>query len=265
VGIKVNRQGFDEPTGQNIYQAKSDQAWRRNDQGNLIMEIFSFSGKGLREKNEDYLLSRQLSADCSIHLLADGMGGYQYGEIASSLACHAIADYLEKNLTLADVEELIRNSISFANDQIRDEQTVLRGKMGTTIAGALIKGKDAWVFWLGDVRIYHIRENQVLFQSEDHSLINEIRKESVLSAKDIARYGNIVTKSISGNILSEELPVVHLELESNDNLILCTDGLWRIIDVLTIPDRPGETLHEYFSEMGERIGDNYSVVLIGAN
>jgi serine/threonine protein phosphatase PrpC len=135
--------------------------------------------------------------------------------------------------------------------------------MGTTIAGALIKGKDAWVFWLGDVRIYHLRKNQLLFQSEDHSLINEIRKERVLSVKDIARYGNIVTKSISGNSLSEELPVIHFELKSNDSLILCTDGFWRNIDVLTIQDRPRETLQEYFSEMGEKIGDNYSVVGIG--
>jgi protein phosphatase len=190
------------------------------------------------------------------------MGGYQHGEIASSVACHAIADYLEENLAHSDFEELIRNSVSFANDQIRDQQTALREKMGTTIAGALIKGKDAWVFWLGDVRIYHIRENQLLFHSVDHSLINEIKKERVVSSRDIARYGNIVTKSISGNILSEEPPVIHIEWESNDSLILCTDGFWRNRDVLTIQDHPWETLQECFFGMEDNIGDNYSVVLI---
>ena len=70
------------------------------------MDIFSFTDKGLRENNEDYLLSRQLSPDCSIHLIADGMGGYQYGEVASSVACHAIADYLESHFHDSNVSAL---------------------------------------------------------------------------------------------------------------------------------------------------------------
>lgn len=178
------------------------------------------------------------------------------------MACHAIADCLKANHPLADFDKLILDSVSFANGQIRDQQKKLRDKMGATIAGALIKGRDAWVFWFGDVRIYNLRGNQLLFQSEDHSLINEIRKERVVSAKDIDRYGNIVTKSLSENISSEELPVIQIRLVPGDSLILCTDGFWRIFNILTIPDLSTESLKEELTVMEDKMEDNYSVVWV---
>jgi len=227
------------------------------------MDIFSFTDKGLRENNEDYLLNRQLSPDCSIHLVADGMGGCQYGEVASSIACHAIADYLESHFHDVNPEQNIRDSIDFANDQIRMQRESVKEKLGTTIAGALICRNKAWAFWLGDVRIYHFREGQILFQSEDHSLVNEMKKERVVSPKDIIRYGNIVTKSIAGNTMPDRLPIFHFELSRNDQLVLCTDGFWRNINLQLIIHQSKDTLQNSFFEMGKKIDDNYSILWIG--
>jgi len=152
------------------------------------MEVNSFSAKGKRENNEDYTLSRQISPDCSLFLVADGMGGYSYGEIASSLACESIAEYLTVNYGKSEIKQVLSDSLNIANKNINEMRQELAVKMGTTIAGALIERSIAYLFWVGDVRIYHFRNSEILFQSEDHSLINEMKKKGTVSAKEIERY-----------------------------------------------------------------------------
>ena len=67
----------------------------------------------------------------------------------------------------------------------------------------LIHKHQAYCFWVGDVRIYHIRENKIIFQSKDHSLINELlNKNQTLTPSVIEKYRHIVTKSIQGNTRS---------------------------------------------------------------
>ena len=113
------------------------------------------------------------------------------------------------------------------------------------------------------MRIYHFREGQILFQSEDHSLVNEMKKERVVSAKEIIRYGNIVTKSIAGNTLPDRLPIFRFDVLRNDQLVLCTDGFWRNINLPLIIHQSKDTLQNSFIEMGKKIDDNYSILWIG--
>lgn len=222
------------------------------------MEVNSFSAKGKRENNEDYILSRQISPDCSLFLVADGMGGYSYGEIASSLACESIAEYLSANYGRSKIKQLISDSLSVANNKINEKRQELAVKMGTTIAGALIEGSKAYLFWLGDVRIYQFRNNEILFQSEDHSLISEMKKKGHVSAKEIERYGNIVTKSLSGIPIEEEPEIVELSLMSEDVLILCTDGFWQNVNVSSINNLPVEEIKNLVNKQEEAMDDNYS-------
>ena len=119
-----------------------------------MSDVYSFSAKGKRENNEDFIFTKQLSPDCSLHLVADGMGGYSYGELASSLACESIAEYMISNIGKADIKQLIAQSLDFANKNINAKRKQLATKMGTTIAGVVIEGTMAYFFWLGDVRIY---------------------------------------------------------------------------------------------------------------
>lgn len=226
------------------------------------MNVFSFSGKGRRENNEDYILSRQLLPDCSIHLLADGMGGYRHGEIAALLACETIAYYLQANLEKYNTQSLLKQSVAMANEAILEKRKELGIKMGTTIAGALIEGSKAFLFWLGDVRIYHFRNNELLFKSEDHSLISEMKKRGHVSIKDIERYGNIVTRSINGEPFEEELDLKSIDLLIGDFMVICSDGFWRNIDIQVIYKLPFDEIKSFIDVNSGYFDDNYSVLRI---
>lgn len=226
------------------------------------MEVYSFSAKGERGNNEDFILNQQLSPDCSLHLVADGMGGYSYGELASSLACESIAEYLISNFGKADIKQLIAHSLDFANKNINAKRMQLATKMGTTIAGVIIEGTMAYFFWLGDVRIYLFRNSEIIFQSEDHSFLNEMKGKEAITTKEIERYGNIVTQSLSGNTLEKECPIVELPLKPDDVLTICSDGLWRNVHVPSLVNLTGDSMNDQLIKFGDNMEDNYSVLRI---
>ena len=165
------------------------------------MKIFSYTGKGIRETNEDYIKSETLSNSISLHIVADGMGGYEHGEIASQTATEAIFQFFVENNISNNIPAYIQQAVEFANSQILTLRNQYHTKLGTTIAGVLIIDSAAYAFWLGDVQIQHFRDNKQLFISESHTLINEMKKNGHVSVKEIERYKHIVTKSLSGTPL----------------------------------------------------------------
>lgn len=224
------------------------------------MQEYSFSAKGSRENNEDCILSRHLSDYCSIHIVADGMGGYSFGEIASYLACETILETIKSNLGKIEARSLINQAITDTNAVINEKRKELGEKMGTTIAGALIENNTAYLFWLGDVRIYLFRNNEILFQSTDHSLINEMKQNGHVSAVDIARYKNIVTRHISGSSQELEAPIVQVSLLPGDTLLLCSDGMWQSSNIASIFNLSAEELNQLFVQMESSNDDNYSML-----
>ena len=198
------------------------------------MKIFSNTGKGLRKTNEDYIKSEILSDSVSLHIVADGMGGYDYGEVASQTATEAIFQFLVGSTTQGDIPALIQQAVEFANSQILTLRNQYHTKLGTTIAGVLIIDSTAYAFWLGDVQIQHFRDNKQLFISESHTLINEMKKNGHVSVKEIERYKHIVTKSLSGTLLDSQLPVVEIQLQQGDTICISTDGLYNSVNPTTL-------------------------------
>ena len=198
------------------------------------MKIFSNTGKGLRKTNEDYIKSEILSYSVSLHIVADGMGGYDYGEVASQTATEAIFQFLVGSTTQGDIPALIQQAVEFANSQILTLRNQYHTKLGTTIAGVLIIDSTAYAFWLGDVQIQHFRDNKQLFISESHTLINEMKKNGHVSVKEIERYKHIVTKSLSGTLLDSQLPVVEIQLQQGDTICISTDGLYNSVNPTTL-------------------------------
>lgn len=194
------------------------------------MKIFSNTGKGLRKTNEDYIKSEILSDSVSLHIVADGMGGYDYGEVASQTATEAIFQFLVGSTTQGDIPALIQQAVEFANSQILTLRYQYHTKLGTTIAGVLIIDSTAYAFWLGDVQIQHFRDNKQLFISESHTLINEMKKNGHVSVKEIERYKHIVTKSLSGTPLDSNLPVIEIQLQHGDTVCISSDGLYNSVN-----------------------------------
>ena len=226
------------------------------------MKVYSFSGKGNRETNDDYLTNIHLDSQTSLHIVADGMGGYLYGEVASQIATDAIIQYITERHSDKDVIAIIQQALVFGNEQIALKRKALHAKLGTTIAGVLIKDNVSYAFWVGDVQIQHFRDNELLFVSESHSLINEMKKNGVVSSKDIERYKNIVTRSLSGIPLDIPVPIVEVQLQKGDIICISSDGLYNSIspaDLLFKSDIEKESILKLKEESNE---DNFSIITL---
>lgn len=226
------------------------------------MKVYSFSGKGNREMNEDYLANFQFDSQTSLHIVADGMGGYQYGEIASQVATDAVVQYISERYLDTDITPAIQLAIESANEQIVLKRKALHAKLGTTIAGVFIRENVAYAFWLGDVQIQHFRDNQLLFVSESHSLINEMKTNGVVSSKDIERYKNIVCKSLSGNSLNGIIPIVKLNLMAEDKICICSDGFYNSIEISNLISKQDFQIDEKLMMLVNSNEDNFSILKI---
>ncbi len=225
------------------------------------MEIFSYSGKGQRKTNDDYSVNVQFDENTSLHIVADGMGGYAHGDIAARTATEAIVEYFSSRYQEQDTELVIQESLKLANEQILQKRKILQAKLGTTIAGVFICEDIAYAFWLGDVQIYQYRKGELIFLSESHSLVNEMRKNEVLLNKDIERYGNIVTQSLSGNEL-KSISISQLELHHNDIICICSDGFYREYEVEKFVHLSNKKRLELIEQDAKKALDNYTIVLV---
>ena len=183
------------------------------------MEIIKYSNIGCREINQDCLASLSFDHDKSIHIVADGIGGYDCGEIASKIVCESYIHGLVNNLSIDEVTKEISRNI----------QTECRNlgvsKMGSTVAAVVLNGLQASIFWAGDSRVYVFRDKHLLYQTEDHSLLNELSRIRELSFDEKKRYKHIITRSIMGNA-DDKVDHDNLELCFGDEILICTDGMY---------------------------------------
>ena len=183
------------------------------------MEIIKYSNIGCREINQDCLASLSFDHDKSIHIVADGIGGYDCGEIASKIVCESYIHGLVNNLSIDEVTKEVSRNI----------QTECRNlgvsKMGSTVAAVVLNGLQASIFWAGDSRVYVFRDKHLLYQTEDHSLLNELSRVRELSFDEKKRYKHIITRSIMGNA-DDKVDHDNLELCFGDEILICTDGMY---------------------------------------
>lgn len=227
------------------------------------MNTISYTNKGLRSKNEDCVFSEQLSPDISFHIIADGMGGYDHGEKAAKIVVDTLFDQMSQMSFSAIVEECIICACERANQKLREEGVKLSSKMGSTFAAVLILKDKIFAFWMGDSRIYQYNErNQLLFQSVDHSLINELRLNRKLTADEIRKYDSIVTRSLTGETMENPPQIEILQYSTMDKIILCSDGLYKQINLNAILEMTPDDLLSYLASLENKMNDNYSVIII---
>lgn len=183
------------------------------------MEIIKYSNIGCREINQDCLASLSFDHDKSIHIVADGIGGYDCGEIASKIVCESYIHGLVNNLSIDEVTKEVSRNI----------QTECRNlgvsKMGSTVAAVFLNGLQASIFWAGDSRVYVFRDKHLLYQTEDHSLLNELSRVRELTFDEKKRYKHIITRSIMGNA-DDKVDHDNFELCFGDEILICTDGMY---------------------------------------
>lgn len=202
----------------------------RNLSAALEIATATHPGK-VRSHNED-----SISADAEIGLavLADGMGGYNAGEVASGIVVALIPAEIRKALATPDalhgrdVERLIREQAVRANAtvyQAAQKEPQYSG-MGTTLVAALWHDNHITVGHIGDSRLYRLRNDKLEQITRDHSLLQE-QIDSGLLSKEEARHApnkNLVTRAVG--IDPEVEPEVHsYPAQPGDIYLLCSDGL----------------------------------------
>lgn len=227
------------------------------------MNIITYTSKGLRSVNEDFLLSEQLTPDISFHIIADGMGGYSHGDKAARIVVETLFSQINQ-MDFYDIsEETIIGACERANLNLRDEGAKLSSKIGATFAAVLILKEKVFAFWMGDTRIYQYNENnQLLFQSEDHSLVNELRSTRKLSLREIEKYDSIVTRCLSSDFQDVSPQIEVLRYTFSDKLIICSDGLYKQINLDAVLGKNKNDLMSYLYSIENEMNDNYSIIII---
>lgn len=229
------------------------------------MKINYFTVKGSRKENEDYILSKPLGKNTSIHLIADGMGGYENGRLAAETVANTIFEYLIINNGSEDNNQLINESTVKANNAIQNLSIKSGKTLGSTIGACLINDNKATIFWVGDVKIIHVRDNRIQFESEDHSLINQLKKNgNIDNGLDLGSIRHIVTKSIKGEGNKFSPDIVEIEIAPSDKIIICSDGILEIsrLEDLAKMDFKSKATVEDLKSKYENSTDNSSLIAV---
>lgn len=204
----------------------------------------------VRKVNEDNFICLNLNdilqlekpaADLYICIVADGMGGRNAGEIASSMAVNEVMELIREKyiniLTGEDTTEekifdLLNHAIHYSNDRIYKKSLLNRecNGMGTTISMILIKEGKLYFGHVGDSRIYLIRKHEITRITEDHSLVAELVKQGSIKPEEAMTHPqkNIITRAL-GTEFDIEADLGKQEIQEGDYILLCTDGLTNLI------------------------------------
>lgn len=200
----------------------------------LDIGVASHIGR-VRSINEDsYCIERE---SVELYIVADGMGGYNCGDLASSIAVKEVKDHIvkfaTKDLEVELIKGIIHEAFNIANRVIYREAVQNAGciGMGTTTTLALYLNDNIFIGHIGDSRVYIVKDGQIKQITNDHSLIAELVKRGNISEDDAKSHPkrNIITRAlgVSSNV---KVDIFCLNANDLDSLILCTDGLSNYVD-----------------------------------
>ena len=229
----------------------------------------------VREMNQDAYYISDSSSEVKLYILADGMGGYKGGEIASNLAIKCTRNYIENNFkdTPKDRESLIQlvaSSMEYANMIVYEkskEDKEFEG-MGTTLEVCLIYNNKIYIGHIGDSRIYRIRKDFMRKLTTDHSYVQKLVKDGTITKEEaeIHPKKNMLLKALGCNAFVE--PDVSVKgFLKDDILLISSDGLTNMVkqeDIFQIATGNIEKAPQRLIDLANQHGgmDNITVIII---
>ena len=198
------------------------------------MRIYSATDVGQKRKmNQDYVFVSEgpVGNLPNLFTVADGMGGHNAGDYASSHAVRILVDEIREDADYNPVK-VIRHAIEAANTEIRNraqEDENLRG-MGTTMVVATIVDQYAYVANVGDSRLYVIQDG-IRQVTRDHSLVQEMVRMGEISEAEARNHPdkNIITRAL-GAEKTVDVDFFDLKLEKGCTILMCSDGLSNMVE-----------------------------------
>lgn len=229
----------------------------------------------VRDMNQDYFYISDVFDDVQIFILADGMGGYSGGEIASKLATTCAKKYIENNFkdTPKDKDSLIQlvgSSMEYANMIVHEkarENPELTG-MGTTLEICLIYNSKVYIGHVGDSRIYRVRNEFIRKLTQDHSYVQTLVADGTITKEEAEKHPkkNMLMKALGCNAFMEP-DVMVKGFQKDDIIVMSSDGLTNMVsqdEIFKEVKKDFEQAPKVLVEMANDRGgyDNITVVAI---
>lgn len=231
-----------------------------------------------RTNNEDSIFAKIYNKDVALYIVADGLGGYESGEVASSILVDKISNYIEDNLELIidyseqKIKNVIHVALVLANNEIyRLEKTDDKySGMGTTVVLLLKVKSKLFYISIGDSRMYYISkdENNIVQVTIDDTYVNELIKKNIIDEDEASTHPqkHILTKAV-GILKNIDFSVNILD-KKNGYVLLCSDGITNMIDedkiLNVIKETNFENIAEELINLANRNGglDNISAIVV---
>ncbi|WP_287129634.1 Stp1/IreP family PP2C-type Ser/Thr phosphatase [Candidatus Cyanaurora vandensis] len=184
----------------------------------------------VRTNNQD---AYYLDPNAHFFILADGMGGYTGGEIASAITIQTIARHLHRTLreeynSTRPPQDWLNQAALLANTAVLEDAQghPQRADMGTTVVIALPLKNTLWYAYVGDSRLYRWREGQLQQLTHDHTLVADMVAHGLLPSEDARRhpYRNVLSRCL-GRADLKQAEVSYAVFQTEDRYLICSDGL----------------------------------------
>lgn len=206
------------------------------------MQFTTLTDKGIsRPQNEDFCDARQVGK-FTLLILADGMGGANSGEVASSMTVKTIFNSLDenlmRNLSLADMPKILSDVVKRTNSAVFElsrSNDKFEG-MGTTLEICVISQDTAYIAHIGDSRVYKISpDGNIKKITKDHSLVEYMIDAGTITREEAANHPqkNVITRAL-GTAPETEADIISFPLSEGDVILMCSDGLSNMISEETM-------------------------------
>lgn len=211
------------------------------------MRLTCMTDKGLaRDINEDSCFYCKYGNGWNLLIVADGMGGHNAGEVASSIAVRTISEYMGSRMEYAiddiNIEYILKDAILKANTDIYEEslEDVNCSGMGTTVTAAVLSSSCMVIGHVGDSRAYIYKNGGLNKLTSDHSLVAELVKNGTITEDEAEHHPqkNVITRAL-GAKESVNIDIERVYITEGDTVLLCSDGLSNML-----PDKEIEKIME---------------------
>lgn len=182
-----------------------------------------------------------------LYAVADGMGGYEHGNIASSIAINTLFETFYKGQP-GQSQANLKAGVRDANLGVYQTSQRMKARMGTTLTAANILGDWLTIAHVGDSRAYLVRGQTATCLTNDHSQVGEMVRAKLISPEKARTHNQrSVLNRCLGMSLFVQADVSRTRLQPGDYLILCSDGLWSVIQ------------DEEFAQLVNQLGDTGAI------
>lgn len=244
---------------------------RRNNQDNYL--VLPLDGSMAPKSGEQSIVG--LDKPGLLLAIADGMGGHLDGEVASRMCVENLAKEAVNQLSHAesghpDLPSTLLQAVAATHGLIFSyaQEHAEGATMGTTLTAALLSGERAHVAQVGDSRAYLFRNGSLALLTQDQTIENKFRAHGEDSSQVDAKIKEMLTQAV-GAQADIEVSMTAIDLEPQDFLLLCSDGLHKIVppaeivDVLELDIAPGEKASQLVARANEYGGqDNITAILV---